>query len=159
MEKNIKKSNRILDYFISFLMGLLTCVIFFQILNRFIFHIPLSWTEEASRYTFVWLCLFGTVKAYKESTHIRISFLIRKLSQRKKCFINLIGHFCILLFSILLTWTGFIYVKSAMNRTWEFGPIPILPIYLALPIVGILLSYQSIKEIMNEINNLKILQK
>ena len=138
-------------------MGLLTFIIFFQILNRFMLHIPMSWTEEASRYTFIWLCLFGTLKAYQNGTHIRISFLVHGLTQRKKCIIDLIGDFFILNFSVLLAWTGFIYTKSAIHRSWEFGQVSIMPVYAVLPIVGILLFYQGIKKIRQGFNNLKSL--
>ena len=53
---------------------LVTCISL-QILTRFIIKIPMPWTEEYARYMFVWLAMFGSVKAVRERSHIFVDIL------------------------------------------------------------------------------------
>jgi TRAP-type C4-dicarboxylate transport system permease small subunit len=77
-----KKMLRLFDYFTVLLMLFLLFIVFFQVLNRFILHIPLSWTEEAARYGFVWLSLFGAVKALQTGSHIKVDIFINNLKPK-----------------------------------------------------------------------------
>ena len=98
---------KLFDYFTVLLMLFLLFIVFFQVLNRFVLHIPLSWTEEAARYGFVWLSLFGAVKALQVDSHIKVDIFINNLKPKTLKIINLLSHDLItLIFSILLTYTG-----------------------------------------------------
>lgn len=125
-------------------MALLIVTIFFQVINRFALHIPMIWTEEAGRYVFIWVCLFGTVKALQSDKHIKIEVLGGILNEKQQRYLNLISDLMTLIFSIFLTWTGWIYTISGLHRNWEFGPIPIYPVYAILPITGALMVFESI---------------
>jgi TRAP-type C4-dicarboxylate transport system permease small subunit len=151
-----KKMLRLFDYFTVLLMLFLLFIVFFQVLNRFILHIPLSWTEEAARYGFVWLSLFGAVKALQTGSHIKVDIFINNLKPKTVTIINLLAHDLItLIFSILFTYTGLDYAIRSINRTWQFGPVPIFPIYMALPITGILMAVVIIAESINRIKGIK----
>ncbi len=49
-----------------------------QVFMRFVFSSSLAWTEELSRYSFIWSVYMGGVLAVKHSQHVRITaqFLI-----------------------------------------------------------------------------------
>jgi len=57
-------------------------VVFFQVINRFILHIPAPWTEEIDRYVFVWVSFVGAAKALRDNAHVGTQVLISKLSRR-----------------------------------------------------------------------------
>lgn len=56
-------------------MAVLVGCISLQILNRFLFKIPMPWTEEFAGYFFVWLTMFGSAKALREKSHIFVDIL------------------------------------------------------------------------------------
>ena len=58
-------------------------LIFSQILMRTIFNYSLSWTEELSRYIFIWQTWLGTSIALKYKHHIRVEILINLFQKTK----------------------------------------------------------------------------
>lgn len=148
--------SKVLDYFAAFLMLFLLCVVSFQVLNRFALHIPVGWTEEAARYCFVWLSLFGAVKALQTDNHITVDIFINNLSPKTSKIINfLLRDLMTLIFSVLLVYTGLDYAIRSIGRTWQFGPVPIFPIYMALPITGVLMFIVAITKSASRIRGFK----
>ena len=70
----------------------LFCIIFclglMQIVSRWVFHHPLSWTEESINLIYVWICYLGWIIAERKGSHIRITFLVGKLRDRKSTRLN-----------------------------------------------------------------------
>ena len=61
-------------------LGGLLVTLFLQVFTRFITRDPLSWTEEAARYLYVYVVFLGSSAAVTERTHVAIDFLVLKLS-------------------------------------------------------------------------------
>ncbi len=53
-----------------------------QVLMRFVFSSSLAWTEELSRYSFIWSVYMGGVLAVKHSQHVRITAQFMVLSPK-----------------------------------------------------------------------------
>lgn len=55
------------EFIMIIFLILLTCIMMLQVVMRYFFHNPLSWAEEACRYSFVYsvmlatVCIFGHV--------------------------------------------------------------------------------------------------
>ena len=60
------------------LLGTMVFALTLQVFMRFVLSSSLAWTEELSRYTFIWSIYMGAVLAVKHSQHVRITaqFLI-----------------------------------------------------------------------------------
>lgn len=142
---------KIVDALLGILMASLVALIFFQVLNRFILHIPAAWTEEMGRYNFVWLSLFGSVKALKERAHLSVDILVTNLKGRKKVFADIIVELLTLVFSVILLVTGYSYTISNIGVNCEFGTFPIFIIYMAVPIVAFLLCVISLDQVVMNI--------
>ncbi len=142
---------KIVDALLGILMASLVTLIFFQVLNRFILHIPAAWTEEMGRYNFVWLSLFGSVKALKERAHLSVDILVTNLKGRKKVLADIIVEILTLVFSVILLVTGYSYTISNIGVNCEFGTFPIFIIYMAVPIVAFLLCVISLDQVIMNI--------
>ena len=59
-------------------LGTMVMALALQVIMRFVFSSSLAWTEELSRYTFIWSVYMGGVLAVKHGQHVRITaqFLI-----------------------------------------------------------------------------------
>ena len=53
----------------------MTIVVFSQVVARYIFEAPLSWSEELARFLLMWLSMLSAAYAFKTKSHF---FLIRK---------------------------------------------------------------------------------
>ena len=95
-------------------MILLVVCISLQITNRFVFKIPMPWTEEFAKYFFVWLAMFGSAKALREKSHIFVDVLEVLIKGRVARICTFIADAVCLIFSVTLlyvsipwTWTNF----------------------------------------------------
>jgi len=150
------KLMKVVDFLIIVLMSSLVIMVFFQVLNRFILHIPAAWTEEMARYNFVWVSLYGSVKALKMGSHLSVDILVETMkSEKKKKIINLVGGILVIVFAIILTVTGFQYMIGNFGVDCEFGPFPLSIIYSAVPITGILLILVSIVQMFQQVLSLR----
>lgn len=86
MKSFITSINKIYDIFdkinggfIVLLMALMCLNVFLQVIARFIFAHPFTWSEELSRYLFVWISLLGAAWCGRRHLHIRMTIVINKL--------------------------------------------------------------------------------
>lgn len=149
-------SARFLDTMIIFLMFSLVMLVTFQVLNRFILHIPAAWTEEMARYNFVWVSLYGSVKALKMKNHLSVDIVVEAMkSKRAKRIVDLIATSLILIFTVVLIVTGSQYMIGSFGVNCEFGAFPISVIYSSLPIAGVLMFIVSAMQIVHDIKALR----
>ena len=133
-------------------------LIFSQILMRTIFNYSLSWTEELSRYIFIWQTWLGTSIALKYKQHIRVEILINifKKAKNKKILeisVNLIW----IAFSIFLLYAGTLLCKSmiARNVLSSGMRIPLVFVYSCLPISSLIVLIRLINDSINLIKREK----
>src|SRR3546814_18317575 len=60
----------------------IVCVIFIEVLRRFVLLYSSVWGEETARYTFIYLVWIGAASAVRERAHIRIDVLTHYLPPR-----------------------------------------------------------------------------
>ena len=75
-------------------VGLLVMVLsatFAQVVARFVFDSPFFWSEELSRYGYVWLVFVASVFVMGERTHLTVEFGDRRLGRRGRFAVNLFG--------------------------------------------------------------------
>ena len=67
------------QYFCAFLMVLMVFCLGAQVFFRFVLNASLTWSEELSRFAFIWLVYMGAVLGAKERIHIRVTAFHRLL--------------------------------------------------------------------------------
>ena len=81
-----------------------------NILLRFAFHQPISWANELSRYSYIYIVLLGTAVSYREEGHAKIVFVRDAMSPKIKILFDII-HFAVIIFlSIILIFYGIKHV-------------------------------------------------
>lgn len=146
---------RFVDVMTVCLMAGLFLLITFQVINRFVLHIPAAWTEEMGRYCFVWLSMFGSVKALHSDVHLSVDIIEQKLKGNTRLMVNILAEIIVLTFCSILTVTGFQYMVANIGNYCEFGKFPIFLIYMIMPIAGLLLCLVSIETLVTKIRELR----
>ena len=72
----------------AFLVGLMIVCLIIQVFIRFIFGSALAWTEELSRYAFIWAVYVGAALCVKRRIHVRITAQFLKLDTRGRLFFS-----------------------------------------------------------------------
>jgi TRAP-type mannitol/chloroaromatic compound transport system permease small subunit len=131
----------------SFLIIIITGVILFEIIARYIFARPTTWAFEISLALYgIYVALLG---AYVLVTggHVNVDILYARFSPRTRAGVNLFSWLIFFLWCGALVWTGWIKGwESLMIRESEstaFG-CPIYPVKLSLAVGGSLLFLQGV---------------
>ena len=67
-------------YWLSVLcLGGMTFLIFLQVIFRYVFKLPLAWTEELSRFLFIWMTFTAGVVAAKQGQHIGVGLIVEMM--------------------------------------------------------------------------------
>ena len=158
MKKFLQKYDKFEEYLLIGSLVFNVLLIFSQIFMRTIFNYSLSWTEELSRYIFIWQTWLGTSIALKYKQHIRVEILINifKKAKNKKILeisVNLIW----IAFSIFLLYAGTLLCKSmiARNVLSSGMRIPLVLVYSCLPISSLIVLIRLINDSINLIKREK----
>ena len=158
MKKFLQKYDKFEEYLLIGSLVFNVLLIFSQIFMRTIFNYSLSWTEELSRYIFIWQTWLGTSIALKYKQHIRVEILINifKKAKNKKILeisVNLIW----IAFSIFLLYAGTLLCKSmiARNGLSSGMRIPLVFVYSCLPISSLIVLIRLINDSINLIKREK----
>ncbi len=133
------------------------CVVFFiamvllttyQVVTRYIFKSPSSFSEVTTRYLFVWLILLSATYVFGQRDHICITALKDTFQGKTRKAINIFGECVIILFSVLiLIYGGGAISGINMVQYDSILKIPTGIIYSIIPISGVLIVFYSILNI------------
>jgi TRAP-type C4-dicarboxylate transport system permease small subunit len=122
------------------LMVVMTITVSLQILFRYVFNVPLGWSEEAARFAFVWVTFFGASALLRLRQHINVSVFTDRFPVRLRdaCILaaNLSGLMCV----------GFFFVggiELTRNEWRQLAPaleIPMGWVYIVIPISAALMA-------------------
>ena len=94
--------DRFLYYFLALLLTALVFLLFINILFRFVFHLPIDWTEEISMLLFTWIVFLGAAVIQKKNGHVRIQILYDRCSPKVRLFLKSIGDVFVLFLLVIL---------------------------------------------------------
>jgi TRAP-type C4-dicarboxylate transport system permease small subunit len=85
--------------------GMFLCVIV-QVVLRYFFGDPLTWSDELARYLFVWCSFIGWVIAARKRSHLGIALVAERSPPRVKAAIELVGALASVAFAGVLLYYG-----------------------------------------------------
>ncbi|MGE4453874.1 MAG: TRAP transporter small permease [Sphaerochaeta sp.] len=142
-------------FIIVLLLGMV-CSSFIQVVFRLVLKQPLAWTEELSRYLFVWLTFIGGALVVSESGHFKMDILTVLIKGRWVQIVNIIVNIALVVFSIVLVIYGIKLVHMVYTQKSPALGITMSIPYFVLPLNGVLSIIHLIE---NTIADLKILLK
>lgn len=125
----------------AILMGIMAVVITAQVLSRYVFDSPLTWSEELGRFTFVWISFLGMAVGIKQGAHIALDLLVSKLKGVSKKTLMLINNLLVAIFGAVFTYSGFLLVELGARQTSPSLNLPMNLVYIVIPVSGIILLY------------------
>ncbi|MCC8180075.1 MAG: TRAP transporter small permease, partial [Planctomycetes bacterium] len=61
---------------------LMIAVMLLQVFTRYVINKPIAWTEETSRFSYIWAIFLGAIIAQREKAHMTVTILVDKLPGR-----------------------------------------------------------------------------
>ena len=134
-----------------------TLIIFAQIIMRSVFNSSLTWSEELTRYIFIWQIWQGVSIAQKEKQHIRVELLFSVFKNEKfKDVIEIIATLILIGFNIFLVIYGREVVLQMIQRGNLSGAmrLPMWLVFLALPVSSFVFCLRLIGDLVNDVKDL-----
>jgi TRAP-type C4-dicarboxylate transport system permease small subunit len=106
----------------------------FQVLTRFIFNQPSTWSEISIRLVLIWMVMLGIVIAFREGSQVSVDLMFR-LSGRFQRPLHFMISIVAVIFLSVLVWYG--ADVAWRTRFQEIGGLEFLPMsvgYAALPV-------------------------
>lgn len=92
----------------------IACVMFLQVIARYIFKSPLSWSDELARYMLVWSGFFSVSFCVKKRISIKIDQFQNSLSEKIIPFIKMIRHTLVFIYCIIMIPFALTYLQQAI---------------------------------------------
>lgn len=138
MKKLLSLVDGLLSLLLIFTLLLLLVPVSLQIFSRYTDVIPrYMWTEEMSRFFFIWLIMLGATLGVREKMHFDVDFL-PQISAKANRYLLLLTQICMLVFSAVIFYWGIEFTQFGWNQTSELADMPMWWIFIAWPISGFL---------------------
>ncbi len=133
---------KMVDWFAALAVVVMTLLVFFQVVNRYIIGWIVPWTEEVSRILFIWTTFVGAYIALKASSHIAVETFFKKFSPKNREKISNVLIFLVFYFIGYLFWLSLKVIPATFGVTTPVLEISYLYIHLVFPIfTGLMLLY------------------
>ena len=119
--------------------GIFLCVLL-QVVLRYAFNSPLTWSEELARYLFIWCAFLGWVVASRRHSHLAMTFVVERLPRVSQLTLAVLVQLATLLFAWLLGSRGFTLVRNSWDVENVAVPFNLGLVYLIEPISAALIA-------------------
>lgn len=120
-----------------------TLVVFAQIVMRSVFNSSLTWSEELTRYVFIWQIWMGVSIAQRDKAHIKVELFYSFVkNKRVQSAVNIIATLIWIAFNLFLLINGSQLVQQMIQRGQVSAAmrVPMYIIYSVLPLSSGLLT-------------------
>lgn len=141
------------EYLLVAILAFMVTIIFIQVIMRYAFQNSLSWSEEITRYLFVWICWLGAGYAVKHDKHITITVFRDKLPERIRIFVEYIALIMWIGFSIFMCGNSWRLAHKILlqNQLAPATQIPMAYAYAAIPVGFLVMSLRLIQQLFKKV--------
>ena len=137
MKKLLDGYHRLLRWLMAAAVAILIIPVSIQVFSRYTALIPAwIWTEELSRFLFVWMIMLGAMIAVRDGTHFVVDVL-PALPPRPNAALQIVADLGVLVFALVFAWYGVEFVKFGWDQTSELAELPMVYIFAAWPLAGL----------------------
>ena len=135
IEAIFKKIDLVFKWLSAIILGGMTLAIFLQVIFRYVFKSPLSWSEELARFLFIWMTFIAGYVGARQGKHIGVEALQNALpamaGRMVRCLSNLL---CTVFFTVVAYYAMQSWSKLMMQLSPALG-VPMAFVYLSM-IIG-----------------------
>ncbi|WP_202615376.1 TRAP transporter small permease [Algoriphagus kandeliae] len=126
------------------LMALMVINVTWQVVSRYVFQNPSSFTDELARYMLIWVGMLGAAYVAGKDQHLAIDIVLSKMNSTQIRGTRILIHLFVLLFALVAMVIGgsnLVYITFTLGQTSAALKIPLAYVYAIIPISGLLVIY------------------
>lgn len=126
-----------MEWLLIAILGLMVLLVFGNVVLRYGFNSGIVFSEEVSRFLFVWMVFLGSVLMLRDNGHLGVHTLTKKLPLSGKKFCKFLSDFLTLCCCILLTVGGWKVVVLNMPNIAPVSELPLGVVFVAVLICSV----------------------
>ena len=139
--KFIRKATEVV---IIFLFVVLVSAVFLQVVARYAFNSPPSWTEELARYCQVWIIILASSICIRKGSHLAVDYLSHKFPPFMSRFIQVLISILIAVYVAVVTVFGWRLMLVGHFQLSPAMQINMSYIYIIFPLGGLLMFVEAV---------------
>ncbi len=155
MRNYIEYFYKILRVFTIILYTLMLFFVGANVFCRYVIKYSLTWSEELSRFIFVWLVYLGAVLGLKEKAHVSLTLITSSLTGNLKKSITFLCDFLVISFLLFLGIQGLRISIFVMDETSPATNLNMGWVYIIIPIAAFIMFTQMILNVWDNREKLK----
>jgi TRAP-type transport system small permease protein len=129
--------HRLLTILMVGMVAILVIPVTLQVVSRYTALIPAwIWTEELSRFLFIWMIMLGAMIGVREGGHFEID-LWPAMTPRAQAVIHIVSNLAVLAFALVFIWWGIEFTRFGWDQSSELAELPMPFIFVAWPLAGL----------------------
>ena len=145
-------ARRPLEWITASLLAAMSGVVALEVACRYLLNSSLPWSEELSRYLFIWMNLLGAVIALQRGAHISVDSLMSRLSAPARRPAENAVAVLILAFSLLLLYQGIVAIPAMIGQISLTMGFSLAFIFAAIPAGAFFLCWQECRMLISRRN-------
>ena len=132
--------------------GIMTIIVGYAVVGRYILNRPIGWSEEISMYLVVWAVFLGAAYTLKEDGHIGVDVVVARLKPSWKRAVFIFHHVVGIVFFSILLYKGsqFVTMSIQMGALSESIEFPLYIAQLSVPVGAAILILQSLNKLLEQ---------
>jgi len=122
---------RSLEWVLISILGLMVVLVFGNVVLRYGFNSGITFSEEVSRFLFVWMVFLGSVLMLRDNGHLGVHTVTKLLPLAGKKICKLLSDVITLACCVLLSIGGWQIIKLNMVNIAPISGVPIGIVYMA----------------------------
>jgi len=124
------------------LLGVLTVVVSYQVIGRYLSFIPRAlWTEEIARLSLEWLVFLGAALALRRNEHFVIDLIPARVDARFRKPIQLVILAFVAVAAVALVLGGLAFAQTGADRISTTSGISLVWAFSAIPVAGVVMLF------------------
>lgn len=148
MQKLKEAVNKVIEWICVALVAVMTILVTWQVVTRYVFNNPSAISEQLAKYLFVWLVMIGAAYVFGKKDHMAVEFIKDLFSVKVKLILEIISEIIIAGFAIaVLIFGGYKSTLMTMTQIDASLGIPVAYLYSVIVLSGVLIVFYAITNI------------
>ncbi|SKC86252.1 TRAP transporter small permease [Maledivibacter halophilus] len=158
MSKINKVVDKILDIGLVIAVGTVFIVTFLQVVSRFLFKLPIPWSTDIIRLSFVYVVFLGSALGMREKGHLNVDVIFNALPKKIRHMVGIAINLVLLVFFVAIVNLGFKFAQSGLTQGSPYLELPMTVYYMSVPLSAALMFYYLIQHTIEEVKVFKKLK-
>ena len=146
--------DKILEVLGIICLSIMTIMIVYQVVARYVFNSPSAISEALAQFLFVWMIMFGSAYVYGSLEHLTIDLLKDKFPPKMNMIVELVTNVCLFVFVLLVCviggWKYTFGQKAQIDAALHISKAIM---YFSVPFTGVITMYYAVYNCVRSIRN------